>query len=433
MSLTPKGRFVKTILDLIPLTEAGFSLILVGTMNKSLNFILAVVIFFLGAPDARSAATAPENSKALRDRFNAAQKAKNVDELLSLIYWKDVPDSIREKMRQMFSRITESTVAEIRFEAGAHDERLEYTQENIRYIPNLKTVGELQVQIKGATNYFGLPVGMLDGRYYIVSAVPVGAPPPRAPAKTAAPPPVPAPKPAAPPAAKGAVGGGGLSDTDLIAKYRQAHEAKNAQDMLLLFDLESFNSEERERLVKILQDSLALEITAAELHPGAAGNSSVHIRLPGNIMIYQTIGKSGRRYLKATLPPAPKRAQENKQTSTAPILPETRSGETDGDVHVAGFVSYFKGSLTLNGGKTCLFSGEQENFGCPSFFDQIRYGRNSIEVQYEPLAGADKNPAKLEVQIFKFIKDKGGREELYAWKAPAPKPGKDTFDFSVDR
>lgn len=432
-------------------------------MNKSFKIILAVVIFLFPAPEARSAAKAPESSNALTDRFSAAQKAKNVDELLDLIYWKDVPDSIREKMRQMFTKIANSTVSETRYVAGAHDERLEYTQENIRYQPNLKTVGELQVQIKGATNSFGLPVGMLDDRYYIVSAVPVGGTPPTpAPAKApapqstaaaavAAPPPapksvpapVPAPKPAAPaatakqvpqpPAAKGAVGGGGLSDTDLIAKYRQAHEAKNAQEMLMLFDLESFNSEERERLMKILKDSLTLEITAAELHPGAAGNNSVHVRLAGNILVYQTIGKGGRRYLKATLPPAPQRATENKQSSAAPILPETRNGDTDGDVHVAGFVSHFKGTLTLNGGKTCLFSGEQENFGCPSFFDQVRYGRNSIEVQYEPLAGAGKNPAKLEVQIFKFIRDKGGREELYAWKAPAAKPGKDTFDFSVDR
>lgn len=127
--------------------------------------------------DARPKAEQPE---ALIARYLEAHEQQNILAALRLVYMEDTPDFIKRAQEQSFRGDFEHPIKRVKMEPAPDNFATSYTVQGKKYVPTLPVVAVMQIEYELAEDdpapfqSVTYPVGVKDGKWWIVSAKPAG-------------------------------------------------------------------------------------------------------------------------------------------------------------------------------------------------------------------------------------------------------------------
>ncbi len=135
--------------------------------------LLAVSFLALATILNSFSAPPPTSVEQLRSEFEAALRAKDTNAIVSLIYWKDVSDKGKSiDMQEAASMVTHEIVS-VQLASWPTNRPLEDVVNGIRYQPNLRVMGMINVKFADKQGAVGaeLPYGKAGGLYLMAATV----------------------------------------------------------------------------------------------------------------------------------------------------------------------------------------------------------------------------------------------------------------------
>ena len=128
------------------------------------------------APAAKAPpAVACASPEQLVNAFKQAQASKDIKAIEALRYWEGVDADWRELALELDGNVLKGTFEKVSFEKCPPDKSWEFSWKGIEFTMNLKPIGSLKATLppdwQGGKSSVAFPVGVKDGRYYLVGAV----------------------------------------------------------------------------------------------------------------------------------------------------------------------------------------------------------------------------------------------------------------------
>jgi hypothetical protein len=106
---------------------------------------------------------------------NGDSTAKDAEAITALTYWEGVDSQRREFAIAVYREVSKAVLEKVSFKKSSPDKNWDFSWKGARYTRSLKPVGTLWVagppDAQGGKLSMGFPVGVKDGRYYLVEAV----------------------------------------------------------------------------------------------------------------------------------------------------------------------------------------------------------------------------------------------------------------------
>jgi len=138
-------------------------------------YLFLAAIFVYGTGMITVSADSPDLKDAkdgFIERFTAAHAEKDIDAISDLVYWKNVTAEFRALYKDRFIQNFGKKIVSIKIVEADKNEVPTFTQDNVTYVANIEPAGTLKVSFRHEPYTLTLPVGIVEGAYYIAGMSP---------------------------------------------------------------------------------------------------------------------------------------------------------------------------------------------------------------------------------------------------------------------